>query len=1267
MMETNTTNYVAELNEYAQRTRSALYYEDRGSVRPDHDKTFTQRAVLDGKVYPDGVGKTKKEAKQSAAKNALKCLLENGHQDPSDSTKNAAKAPAAPVHQTSTSDINYICWLNEYGQKNRVSIKAVESLGANNVTPCCSFVVGGKEYPVVTGETKREAKEEAAKLVYDVIHGSKMAKTADEKSIHASNKEKEEFNLSDISNKTRSLSVSSDNSFTETNYIGIVNHYCQKTSSSHKFIEERRYGPSHNLQFFYKLVINNKDYPVGEGQSIKEAKQNAARLAWSALQEQSDWDSKVSFRSTVSEDGAPPVLSARSPTLESHESSSQSMSASTGSSIIFADTSNPSQAQMSFRSTASEDDAQSRESHSLSQSAPTSSGVFTDSSNSSSDQSAAQNNNMGNVKNETPAQSRFTSDFDPLKRLGNGAFGVVYKVRQKLLKKDYAVKIVLCEENCLREVGTLSELLHPNIVRYYTFWMEDSKYQDTKNLPRRGDISADSYTSSQSTDNSSSSSKYLYIQMELCDTKTLRVWIDEKNTQPLADSKRREESLDIAQQIVSGVEYIHSKKHIHRDLKPANILFGLDGAVKIGDFGLVTRDNDDERTVNRGTPLYMAPEQNKENYDRKVDIFPLGLIYLELLWKVSTVHERVDFLHKARCQRFPKEFSLTFAKEEKIIKSMLSEKPEDRPEASELKAELEKWAQMFNTQKMCQENVTIFKMHMNRKPNECPGTTRPERKHEEVCSEGPGLKKRSPFMPLRNVQGFPIGVGKNTDSKHSAAKNAPKGLKENENPGSVTEIAAEIATAPVQQQSVTKPVNVSKLNENVQENRTLGPASLGPNNSSSIVVGDQEPAAKKETKEEAARPVYHDELGSEATELFSGLAVSDDVAPTWKSTSRDSPDSKSKSLATTSSDSVVFTNSSNSVKDQDQNPVVNPKSSNASNVQKARRNNNEDVMSPGKMNTGNSPSEKTSIQLEISRFKSEFDCKEPLGKGAFGCVFKAKEKLTEKNFAIKIVLYKKKSLQEVKALTDLHHPNIVRYYTCWLEDSGYQWDDAADSWSSSQSSVDSLSARYLYIQMELCDSKTLKDWIDEKNTQRVTKSLRDLRREESLIIIIQIVSGVEYIHSMKLIHRDLKPANIMFGKDRNVKIGDFGLVTDENDADPEKKMKRTVGKGTPFYMAPEQKDETTYDRKVDIFAVGLINVELLCNFRTVHERHELWDDIRRQKFPQGFSDHFPEECIILCPMLCEKPDNRPEASKVKKDLEEYTRRNKNERRGSQSV
>ncbi|KAK1886298.1 Interferon-induced double-stranded RNA-activated protein kinase, partial [Dissostichus eleginoides] len=71
-------NAVYRLNKYAEKTRFLLQYEDRGSVGPDHDKTFTQRVVLNGKVYPEGVGKTKKEAKQDAAKNALRDAHQEG-------------------------------------------------------------------------------------------------------------------------------------------------------------------------------------------------------------------------------------------------------------------------------------------------------------------------------------------------------------------------------------------------------------------------------------------------------------------------------------------------------------------------------------------------------------------------------------------------------------------------------------------------------------------------------------------------------------------------------------------------------------------------------------------------------------------------------------------------------------------------------------------------------------------------------------------------------------------------------------------------------------------------------------------------------------------------------------------------------------------------------------------------------------------------------------------------------------------------------------
>ncbi|XP_035027720.1 interferon-induced, double-stranded RNA-activated protein kinase isoform X2 [Hippoglossus stenolepis] len=668
-------NYVAKLNEYAQRHRYVLRYQEVGSVGPDHIKTFTLRAIVNNKVFPDGVGNNKKEAKQNAAQKALSSLLEES----TDCTENVAEASTSPVHQKSIINNRFVSWLNEYGHRNKVLIRPVEStrLGPNNASYCCSFWVGEKEFPVGYGKTKREAKEEAAKLAHHEICDSKATETGDEKYGGTSIQQNEEAkqDVSEICDKTNSLSLKAEGG----NFIGMVNQYCQETQRSHTFVLEKRCGEAHSPQFFYKLVIDNKEYPVGKGKNGKEARQNAAQLAWAALQEQTDYDSKV----IVSDDGAPASL----PTLSnSPDAQSKQIQRAESDSGVFSNSPKPPKDQdqspnvkPKIRLAANFQNAQRH-----------------------SKEAVIYFKTPGNSQcKETPAQSvmsRFTLEYDCIECIGKGAFGQVFKAKEKLLDKYCAVKIVRCKEKSLREVGALSDLHHCNIVRYYTCWTEDSSYQM--------DSTSDSSSGSQSSGNSSV--KYLYIQMELCDTKTLRVWIDEKDTQnvkkSLRDSKRREESQTIAKQIVSGVDYIHSNMLIHRDLKPANILFGRDRQLKIGDFGLVTAENDDdaenliERTEYKGTPSYMAPEQkSRSTYDRKVDIFALGLIYFELLWNLSG--ERKLIWEDARNQKLPQGFPQNFLQESQIIKSMLSLKPEDRPEAGKLKKDIEECTHTFTTPK----------------------------------------------------------------------------------------------------------------------------------------------------------------------------------------------------------------------------------------------------------------------------------------------------------------------------------------------------------------------------------------------------------------------------------------------------------------------------------------------------------------------------------------------------------------------------------------
>ncbi|KAM4608023.1 interferon-induced, double-stranded RNA-activated protein kinase-like [Polymixia lowei] len=662
MMEA--VNYIAKLNEYAQKTSSVLKYDDLGSDGPDHIKVFTQRVVVNGQRYPAGVGKNKKEAKQNAAKHALNGL----EMEPSDSVVSAENHPP-PVYKSNISQPNFICWLNEYGHRNTVVIKAVEStrMGQSNANQGCRFVVGDKEYPIAFGRTRKDAKEEAAKLVYDEICGSQTTVTMDENYNDTTSQQNDNLNQS-VSESCEKIKNLNENSVAETNFIGILNQYCQKPKRFHDFICVKIIGPAHCPQFFYKVVIDKKEYPEGEGKSAKEAKQNAAQLAWSALQEQSDWNSQVS---TVSEDGTPSNCSTPTSTRESLDAPSQTMatasSDSTSSSNLHKGKNPDVKPKIKIAA------------------------VFPTPLQMRKEGGVIPHSKEKNIRNgsseKTPTQSvisRFSSEFDSIERLGKGGFGRVYKARRKLEERYFAVKIVRCKEKARREVGALADLQHPNIVRYYTSWIDDSDYSQS---------TTDSYSSSQSS--SDSSVLHLYIQMELCDKKTLKVWIDEKNTHK-RNPTRREESLPIAQQIVSGVEYIHSKKLIHRDLKPANIMFGRDGEVKIGDFGLVTaedNDNDDnlmERTKRTGTRSYMAPEQRSQTtYDRKVDIFALGLIYFELLWKLFSGMEKSEIWKEVRSQRFPGDFLKKFPQEHKIIDKMLRTKPEDRPDASKLKKDLE--------------------------------------------------------------------------------------------------------------------------------------------------------------------------------------------------------------------------------------------------------------------------------------------------------------------------------------------------------------------------------------------------------------------------------------------------------------------------------------------------------------------------------------------------------------------------------------------------
>ncbi|XP_048154152.1 interferon-induced, double-stranded RNA-activated protein kinase isoform X2 [Corvus hawaiiensis] len=212
---------------------------------------------------------------------------------------------------------------------------------------------------------------------------------------------------------------------------------------------------------------------------------------------------------------------------------------------------------------------------------------------------------------------------------------------------------------------------------------------------------------------------------------------------------------------------------------------------------------------------------------------------------------------------------------------------------------------------------------------------------------------------------------------------------------------------------------------------------------------------------------------------------------------------------------------------------------------------------------------------------------------------------------------KTKVEREAEGLARLTHENIVRYHSSW---KGYDHIKYSDSSQNSDKKI-----CCLFIQMEFCKQGTLEKWIAKNREDRKYYVMAQNK-------FLQIVKGVEYIHSEKLIHRDLKPQNIFISHDDKIKIGDFGLVTSVAFET------LTEDRGTKSYMAPEQSG-ARYGKEVDIYALGLIWFEILSTI-SHHEKTKVWPSVRKGELPEDFTNKFLTEASIIQKMLSTNPSGR---------------------------
>lgn len=257
-------------------------------------------------------------------------------------------------------------------------------------------------------------------------------------------------------------------------------------------------------------------------------------------------------------------------------------------------------------------------------------------------------------------------------------------------------------------------------------------------------------------------------------------------------------------------------------------------------------------------------------------------------------------------------------------------------------------------------------------------------------------------------------------------------------------------------------------------------------------------------------------------------------------------------------------------------------------------------------------------ELIIPSHIGKYQIRGTIGQGAFSTVKLAVNEATNESFACKIISLRKlqsKSLaehfeREIRILQQMRHPNLVQL--CDLTKD----------------------LNNVYVFTEFCPNGELFGRIVDQ---------RFLTEKEAKNYFAQIIYGIQYIHSKKIMHRDLKPENILLDTFGQVKITDFGFARYV----PDDIIVKTAC-GSPCYTSPECLSGQPYDgQKSDMWSCGIILFAMVTGQLpwTKKQQKQLFEQIKNADYK--IPTYLTAECQDLIKGLMNKnPEERLTAQQV---------------------